>query len=296
MKILVTGADGQLGKELLLQGRESGFRLIAADLPELDVTAADDVGSAIDRYRPFLVINAAAYTQVDKAETQPSLAYRVNAEGPAILAKTCAAAGIALIHISTDYVFSGEKNTPYTETDPVAPTGVYARSKADGEVRVRSLLPRHIILRTSWLYGVSGHNFVRTMLRLGRERKVIRVVNDQFGSPTSAADLARTILQIASKIHRDSAVQWGTYHYCGEGIASWHEFAEKIFSLAEPYQLFRRPVVQAISTDQYPTPAKRPRYSALDCGLIHQKFGISTRPWPESLASVMKRIIHADKN
>jgi len=189
VKILVTGADGQLGKELLLQGRESGFRLIAADLPELDVTAADDVGSAIDRYRPFLVINAAAYTQVDKAETQPSLAYRVNAEGPAILAKTCAAAGIALIHISTDYVFSGEKNTPYTETDPVAPTGVYARSKADGEVRVRSLLPRHIILRTSWLYGVSGHNFVRTMLRLGRERKVIRVVNGRVGPDDPANSL-----------------------------------------------------------------------------------------------------------
>ena len=134
------------------------------------------------------------------------------------------------------------------------------------------------------------------MLRVGRERKVVNVVNDQFGSPTSAADLARTALKIASEIYRNSAVPWGTYHYCGKGIASWHEFAEKIFSLAEPYHLFERPVVQAISTDQYPTPAKRPRYSALDCSLIHQSFGISTQPWPESLAAVINRIIHADKH
>lgn len=296
MRILVTGADGQLGQELLQQGRKSEFELVATDLSELDITAADDVSKFIVRFRPFLVINAAAYTQVDKAEAEPLPACRVNTEGPAILAGACRSAGIALIHISTDYVFDGEKNTPYTESDPVAPTGVYARSKADGEDRVRAFLPEHIILRTSWLYGVFSHNFVKTMLRIGREKKVVSVVNDQFGSPTSAADLARTILKIASEIHGNSAVPWGTYHYCGKGIASWHEFAEKIFSLAEPYHLFRRPVVQAISTDQYPTPAKRPRYSALDCSRIHQNFGISTQPWPESLAAVIKRIIHADKD
>ncbi|MDF1589891.1 MAG: dTDP-4-dehydrorhamnose reductase [Desulfobacterales bacterium] len=296
MKILVTGADGQLGQELLLQGRKSEFEPVATDLSELDITAAADVDKAIARFRPFLVINAAAYTQVDRAESEPLPAGRVNAEGPAVLAGACRSAGIAIIHISTDYVFDGEKNTPYTESDPVAPTGVYARSKADGENRIRSLLPEHIILRTSWLYGVFGHNFVKTMLRIGRERKVINVVNDQFGSPTSATDLARTVLKIASDIHRKSAVPWGTYHYCGKGVASWHEFAEKIFSLTAPYQLFKRPVVQAISTDQYPTPAKRPRYSALDCSRIHQNFGISTQPWPESLAAVIKRIMNADKN
>jgi len=296
LKILVTGADGQLGQELLIEGRKSDFELVATDLSELDITVADDVNNAIARFKPFLVINTAAYTQVDKAEIEPLPACRVNAEGPAILAGACRSAGIALIHISTDYVFDGEKNSPYTESDPVAPTGVYARSKADGEDRIRLLLPEHIILRTSWLYGVFGHNFVKTMLRFGRERKVVSVVNDQFGSPTSAADLARTILQITSEIHRNSAVPWGTYHYCGKGIASWHEFAEKIFSLAEPYHLFERPVVHAISTDQYPTPAKRPRYSALDCSRIHQNFGISTQPWPESLAAVIKRIMNADKD
>ena len=296
MKILVTGAQGQLGQELLLLGRKSEFELVATDLSELDITAGEDVNKAIARFRPFLVINTAAYTQVDKAETEPLPAVRVNAEGPAILAGACRSAGIALIHISTDYVFDGEKSTPYTESDPVAPTGVYARSKADGEDRIRSLLSEHIILRTSWLYGVFGHNFVKTMLRIGRENKIVSVVNDQFGSPTSAADLARTILKIASEINSNSAVPWGTYHCCGKGITTWHGFAEKIFSLAEPYRLFERPFVQAISTDQYPTPAKRPRYSALDCSRIHRNFGISTQPWPESLAAVMKRIVHANQH
>lgn len=292
MKILVTGADGQLGRELQIQGRKSEFELFHAVRTELDITAADDVAGAIDRCKPFLVINTAAYTRVDEAEAEPEAAFRVNSDGPANLARACRSAGIALIHISTDYVFSGEKNTPYTESDPVAPTGVYACSKADGEDRVRSVLPRHIILRTSWLYSVSGQNFVRTMLHLGREREVIHVVNDQFGSPTSAADLARAILKIASTIQADPDAPWGTYHYCGKGIITWYEFAEKIFSLAEPYQLFPRPVVRAISTDRYPTPARRPRYSAMDCGLIRQKFGLAARPWSESLASIIKRIIH----
>ena len=295
MRILVTGAGGQLGRELLIQGRKSEFRLVATDLPELDIADPKDVASAIARIEPDLAINAAAYTHVDKAESEPSLAYRVNTEGAATLAGTCRSAGIALIHISTDYVFSGEKNTPYTESDPVAPKGVYARSKADGEERVRSLLGEHVILRTSWLYGAFGQNFVKTMLRLGREKKVINVVDDQFGSPTSAADLARAILKIALDVYRNPAAPWGTYHYCGQGIASWYEFAQKIFSLAEPYHLFRRPVVQAISTDQYPTPVKRPRFSALDCSRIQQNFGIATQPWPESLAAVMKRIVDADK-
>jgi len=293
LKILVTGVNGQLGKELLLQGRNSEFDLIATGFPELDITAANDVRNVIVRSKPFLVINAAAYTQVDKAETKAALAYRVNSEGPANLAETCQSAGIALIHISTDYVFSGDKNTPYTESDPVAPEGVYACSKAEGEDRVRSLLKKHIILRTSWLYGVFGRNFVNTMLRLGRESEVVPVVNDQFGSPTSAADLSRALLKIASDIRNNPAVPWGTYHYCGKGVASWYVFAEKIFSLAASYHQRRRPVVQAISTDQYPTLAKRPRFSALDCSRIEQNFGISAQPWPESLAAVIKRIMNA---
>jgi len=291
LKILVTGSQGQLGKELLRQGQGGEFELVATDLPEVDITAPDDIGRAIDRCKPFLVINAAAYTQVDKAETEAQLAHRVNTQGPANLAKACRWAGIALVHVSTDYVFDGEKNTPYIESDPVGPVGVYARSKAEGENQVRSFLAEHIILRTSWLYGVFGRNFVKTMLQLGRERDIIRVVDDQFGSPTSAADLARAILKIASVIYKQSTAPWGTYHYSGKGIASWYEFAEKIFSLADSYHLFHRPVVQAISTEEYPTPAKRPRFSALDCSRIHRNFGISTRPWAESLALVVKRIV-----
>jgi dTDP-4-dehydrorhamnose reductase len=294
LKILVTGADGQLGRELLHQGVTSRFELIPAARPELDIADAGGVAAAIGRLRPFAVINAAAYTKVDNAEDEPHRAFRVNAEGAANLARSCRSIGVVLIQLSTDYVFDGRRNAPYKEGDPVAPTGVYARSKAAGEELIRSILPEHIILRTSWLYGVFGYNFVKTMLRLGREAKVVRVVNDQYGSPTSAVDLSQAILKIVSDIRDRSGTPWGTYHYCGKGITSWHAFAEEIFRIAAPYRLFEPPLVEAIPTSQYPTRAKRPRFSALDCNLIHQVFNIAVRPWTKSLTVVMKRILDAD--
>ncbi len=293
MRILLTGANGQLGRELQYQCKDRRFELIATGLSELDIGSADNVAETVGRYRPFLVINAAAYTQVDQAESEADAARRVNTDGPGNLAEVCRSAGIALIHLSTDYVFDGKKNSPYLESDPVFPLGVYARTKADGEEQVRSLLKEHIILRTSWLYGVFGRNFVKTMLRLGREGRTIRVVNDQWGSPTSAADLATTILKIAESLRSPSTVAWGTYHYCGKGVTSWYEFAKEIFRFAESCRLFPKPVVQAVSTDQYPTPAQRPRFSALDCRRIRLNFGIDTKPWHESLAVMMKRIVHS---
>lgn len=295
MRILLTGANGQLGRELQSQCENLRFELIAAGLPQLDIGSADNVDDIISQYRPSLVINAAAYTQVDQAELETDLACRVNTEGPANLAEACRSVGIALIHLSTDYVFDGKKNMPYLESDPVSPLSVYARTKADGEDRVRSLLKEHIILRTSWLYSVFGHNFVKTMLRLGREGQLIRVVSDQWGSPTSAADLATTILKIAEVLASSAAVSWGTYHYCGKGVTSWYEFAKEIFHFADYYHLFSKPDIEAVSTDQYPTPAKRPQFSALDCRRIHKNFGIDTQPWRESLAVIMKRIAQAGK-
>ena len=200
MKIIIIGSKGQLGRELVSQSKNLGFEILGADLPQLDITDIAQVENTITNFQPSLVINAAAYTDVDKAETEQSLAFAVNSDGPTNLAVVCANSDIPLIHISSDYVFDGQKGTPYIETDPVSPLGVYGKSKTDGEKKIRFNIKKHIILRTSWLYGVHGHNFVKTMLFLGREKKAVKVVSDQYGSPTSAADLAEAVLTIADLV------------------------------------------------------------------------------------------------
>jgi len=228
MKLLITGAHGQLGCELVEQSQLMGFAVQSPTHRQLDITDLESVKYFINLYKPSLVINAAAYTHVDKAETEKSLAFAVNKTGSANLARICSENGMPLVQISTDYVFDGKKSTSYCETDSISPLGVYGRSKAEGEIEIRSHLKEHIILRTSWLYGVHGQNFVKTMLKLAGAKKKIRVVSDQYGSPTSAADLAQTILTIADLLHQRPAVDWGTYHYCGRGIISWYEFAKTI--------------------------------------------------------------------
>ncbi|MBW2663306.1 MAG: dTDP-4-dehydrorhamnose reductase [Deltaproteobacteria bacterium] len=292
MKILVTGSKGQLGRELISQGKQFNFEILSFDLPELDITDIIQVEKILSNFHPSLIINAAAYTNVDGAESEKTLAFKVNREGPANLAKACAKAKIPLIHISTDYIFDGRKGMPYIETDPVSPTGVYGKSKEQGEAEVRSHLNRHIILRTAWLYGIHGHNFVKTMLKLGKEKKIIKVVADQYGCPTSADDLAETVLIIADRIRNGSKIKWGTYHYCGHGITTWHKFAKTIFEISREYDSMENPMVEPVTTSEYPTKAKRPAFSALDCSLIHKNFGISVKPWQESL----KRTIRALKN
>lgn len=199
MKILVIGSKGQLGHELLIQGNNSGYEILPADLPELDITDKTQVKHWLEKFRPSFVVNSAAYTNVDKAETEIDLAFAVNRDGPANLAEICALFKVPLIHISTDFVFDGKKKSPYIESDPASPLSIYGKSKQEGDNEVRARLKNHIILRTAWLYGVHGHNFVKTMLRLGKEKEVINVVADQFGSPTSAADLAAAVLQIISR-------------------------------------------------------------------------------------------------
>ena len=291
MKILVTGSKGQLGHELLIQGNNSGYEILPADLPELDITDKTQVKHRLERFQPSLVVNAAAYTNVDKAETEQDLAFAVNRDGPANLAEACAKFEIPLIHISTDFIFDGKKSSPYIESDPVSPLSIYGKSKQEGENEVRSRLKKHIILRTAWLYGVHGQNFVKTMLRLGREKEVISVVSDQFGSPTSAADLTAVVLQIISRIKKyNGDINWGTYHYCGLGITTWHGFAEEILSLARQYISIKTKDVKPISTAEYPTKATRPPFSALDCGLIKKNFGISLKPWQDSLKTVIRQL------
>ncbi|MGD8411823.1 MAG: dTDP-4-dehydrorhamnose reductase [Desulfobacterales bacterium] len=290
MKVLITGANGQLGRELARQSQTFDFEVHAFDHQQLDISDENRIQQALSPLGPSVVINAAAYTQVDRAEDEPDLAYAVNTDGASYLAHYCAANHLALIHISTDYVFDGSKNQPYEENDPIAPRGIYGQSKARGEAAIRSVLPNHIIVRTSWLYGVYGHNFVKTILRLASEKKTLKVVADQFGSPTSAADLAETILIITRQIANPNKHLWGTYHYCGAGITSWHGLAEKIIELAAPYTKLRTCQVQAISTDDWPTAAPRPPYSVLNCTRLKSQFGIDPQPWQQSLGHTIERI------
>lgn len=293
MKVLITGANGQLGRELVRLSRTVDLEVHHLNRQQLDITDENGIQQVFARTSPSLVINAAAYTHVDRAEDEPDLAYAVNTDGPTYLARYCAANRVALIHISTDYVFDGAKNRPYQESDPIAPLGVYGQSKAQGEAAVRSVLPNHIIVRTSWLYGVYRQNFVKTILKLAAEKTGLRVVADQLGSPTSAANLAKTVLIIAREIGAHEKLKWGTYHYCDAGITSWHGLAEMIIELAAPYTALKTRQVEAITTAEWPTPARRPPYSVLDCTRIKNQFGIHPEPWQPSLKNTIDRIFAA---
>jgi len=293
MRILVFGAAGQLGYELMRQGQALRLDIEGVDLPQTDISRMAQVTDVIADYQPLLVINAAAYTNVDEAESEPELAMAVNKDGPANIARVCAAKKTPLIHISTDYVFDGKKGTPYRETDPVSPIGVYGRSKAAGEAALRSVLNEHIILRTAWLYGSHGRNFVKTILKLARENEVIRVVSDQYGSPTSAVDLAGAIFKICNIIRQGAAIDWGTYHYCGRGIISWHEFARAAVDMCRQQGRVKVARVDPIKTADYPARVERPPYSALDCTLIGRHFGIAPQPWQNSLAVTVHELLAA---
>jgi dTDP-4-dehydrorhamnose reductase len=290
MHVLVAGSNGQVGRELMGRGPRYGITLAGVDIEDLDITDSAAVLEKIRDMGPSMVVNAAAYTAVDRAETTAVTAYAVNRDGPRNLAKACAENGIPLIHISTDYVYSGTKKGAYFEDDPMVPAGVYAKSKAGGDREVAAGLKEHIILRTAWLYSIYGHNFVKTMLKLGHEKETIRVVDDQYGCPTDAADLAETILLIIRRIHENRQVSWGTYHYCGKGRTSWYGFAKKIFEISKNYDSFNLKTIHAVSTREYPTPATRPANSVLDCSKIENVFGLALLPWEESLSRMLKRL------
>jgi dTDP-4-dehydrorhamnose reductase len=281
--LLVIGESGQLAQRLAHIGRATPHRIECLGRPRLDVTNPDDIRRAVANRRRGIIVNCAAYTAVDRAETEPDEADRINRIGAANVAAAAAEAELPLVHVSTDYVFDGGKPTPYVETDPVGPLSAYARSKEAGEREVRARHERHVILRTSWLYGPVGENFVSAMLRLGRERAALGIVADQTGSPTSVRDLADAILTIAQKIDRDARGPYGTYHYCGAGAVSRYEFARAIFEEAARHG-YRAPALNAITTADYPTPARRPANSALNCSRIAAVYDIVQRPWRDSLA------------
>jgi dTDP-4-dehydrorhamnose reductase len=234
---------------------------------------------------PDIVINAAAHTAVDRAESEPAVAGTINRDAPAAMAEACRKAGAALIHISTDYVFDGSGRTPYVESDPVAPLSVYGRTKEEGETAIRNSLREHVILRTSWVFAAHGSNFVRTMLRLGAERPELRIVSDQCGAPTAARDIAQAIAGVANAIAQRRG-SWGTYHFASDEPVTWYDFARAIFALRHG----ANPRLVPITTDEYKTPARRPMYSVLDCGRIAKDFGIARPSWRAALAHVLNEI------
>ncbi len=287
MRILVCGAGGQVGRELVERTASFGLEVLAPARAQLDIAQPEQVAAAM-RQRPGLIINAAAYTHVDNAESHREQAYAVNRDGARHLAEAAEHAGVPLFHISTDYVFSGEATRPYTESDETGPTGVYGASKLAGEEAIRERLQSHLILRTSWVYGVHGHNFVKTMLRLARQRDALGVVSDQIGCPTQAGSIASVLLELARRYAAGADLAWGVYHYSGVPACSWYDFAVEIFRQGEGAGLIsRQPTVSPIATAQYPTPARRPAWSVLDCSRFESTFCLAPRHWQEDLADVL---------
>lgn len=278
-KVLVAGAKGQVGSELV-KAAPSGFTVIGLASNELDITNQQQITAVMTQYKPDLIINAAAYTAVDKAESDVETAFAVNEKAVALLAQAAHEADIPLFHISTDYVFDGQASTPYKETDTVNPQSVYGASKLAGEQALERINAKHIILRTSWVFGATGNNFVKTMLRLGKEREELSVVADQHGCPTSARSIAEVLWQLAEKYVSERTLPWGVYHFSNSPACTWYEFACEIFEQAvKAGGLERKPVVQPITTAEYPTPAKRPAWSVLDCGKIEEVLNTKDPVW-----------------
>lgn len=284
MVVLVTGANGQLGQSLQFVAHKFPLlKFVFCNSKELDITNIENVTAVFKKTQPHYCINAAAYTAVDKAETESTIAKNINVSGVENLALLCKKHTTVLFHISTDFVFDGTKKEPYTETDPTNPIGVYGQTKLEGEKILQATWHKHFIIRTSWVYSQFGHNFLKTMLHLASERDEVSIVNDQIGSPTYAVDLAENILNILTFIEKNKKDNkeenlFGIYNFSNKGICSWYDFASSIFSLDNASIQ-----THAISTEQYPTPAKRPKFSVLDTTKIQTTFPVIITPWQESL-------------
>jgi dTDP-4-dehydrorhamnose reductase len=291
--VLVTGGHGQLAtslKDLASRFADDGWNLHAIGRPAFDFDRPATIEECLAAIGPALVVNAAAWTAVDLAETEVEAARRANETGPGRLAALCAEAGIPLIHVSTDYVFDGRKGTPYREADRANPLGVYGATKLAGEQRVLETGGRSVILRTSWLYGATGKNFVRTMLAAARRQATLRVVADQRGTPTNADDLATAILLLVTQIGAGWKDRFqGVFHATNTGDTTWHGLAEEIFAVAARFG-WPRPEVTPIATEDWPTPAPRPADSRLDCGKLDAVFGLRMPDWRPSLARTVARL------
>ena len=287
MKLLVTGCRGQVGVELCERLTREGLQHWATDVDSLDICNEMAVSRFIDENRPDIIINAAAYTAVDRAEQDRDAAHLVNAHGPLNLARAAERFAALLLHISTDYVFSGEHPEPYVETDEPSPCSVYGRTKLTGEQAVTQNCQRHIIMRTSWVFAGHGKNFVKTMLRLGRERDELGIVSDQFGGPTFAGDIAEALIKMGKALHSGTSQAYGIYHFSGEPQISWFDFASVIFDEATRQGLLSRaPKLVPLTTNQYPTAAKRPLNSRLAMDKIRGEFEIEPSDWMRALGNL----------
>ena len=280
--ILLTGGTGQVGQAVLRHAEKRGLNIVAPNRAQLDLTNAQSIAEIVASGSWSAVINCAAYTAVDRAETDAELAEQVNAVAPAIFAAETATRDIPIIHVSTDYVFDGTNGAPYSEDDAVNPLGVYGRTKEIGESAVRTRNPRHAIIRTAWVVSAGGANFINTMIRLASARPEVSVVNDQIGCPSSALDIAETLLVVAEHLPE----QCGTWHFVNSGDASWHDLAARIFANMDQRGL-ATPVLKAIPSSQYPTPAKRPSNSRLSTLAIQRDFGIKPRHWHEAIDAIL---------
>jgi dTDP-4-dehydrorhamnose reductase len=293
--ILVAGKTGQLARCLADEAHRRGVALVTLGRPELDLTRTESLEEAVATLAPRAIVNAAAYTAVDKAEAEPTLAMAVNRDGAGALAAAAAQLGVPFIHVSTDYVFDGCKDAPYREQDAPCPIGAYGRSKLEGEAAVRAACPDGVILRTSWVYSPFGQNFVASMLRLAATREKVQVVDDQHGAPTAAPDLAAAILDLAERLtarRDDDRDTGGIYHLAGAGETTWYGFAEAILA-GWARRGHRVPMLEPITTAQYPTPARRPANSRLDCGKIARVFGLRLPAWQSSLERCLDELASA---
>ncbi|WP_332699437.1 dTDP-4-dehydrorhamnose reductase [Devosia sp.] len=292
MRLVVTGKSGQVATALAERGRAAGIAVIAVGRPEFDLSQAEDAETVLSQAKPDVVVSAAAYTAVDRAETDADAAWAINATAPGHLAAAAARLGVPIVHLSTDYVFEGSKPTPYVETDTTGPLGVYGASKLGGEQAVARATDDYAILRTAWVYSPFGNNFLKTMLRLGADRPELRVVDDQVGNPTSALDIADAVIGVARNLmaRPDEASLRGIFHMTGSGEGSWADFACEIFArsaeLGGP-----SPRVTRIATADYPTPARRPANSRMSSALLAKVHGIVMPDWKRSTADTVKRLV-----
>lgn len=286
LKVLQFGASGQLARELLARAGRVNVHIEALRRADVDLTDIAAVSEAVRETQTDLVINAAAYTAVDRAESEEALALAVNAAAPQAMAQACAERGLPFLHVSTDYVFNGERAGAWTEDDLICPINAYGRSKAAGEAAVAGAGARATVIRTSWLFSPFGANFVKTMLRLARDRPRLNVVDDQRGRPTAVGDLADFILSTAPRLVEGDSATAGVFHFAGAGTTTWRGLAEAVVAMSNG----PRPPVDPIATADYPTPARRPRNSELDCGKIERVFGVRPRSWRDGLAETLERL------
>ncbi|MBV1878307.1 MAG: dTDP-4-dehydrorhamnose reductase [Pseudomonadales bacterium] len=292
MKILLTGSNGQLGLAIRNQVFDYDLALLAVDHQTLDITNLTAIRALLRKENINLIVNAAAYTDVDQAESNQQLAYDTNALGAHHLAIVAKEHNLPLFHISTDYVFNGQSTTTYDETAQPNPVNTYGHTKLQGENFITTTASQYLILRTSWVFSITGKNFVKTMLKLSTKDTPLKVIADQFGNPTYAGHLATALLKLAQQYQRTGTLPWGTYNFCDSGITTWHAFASAIMTLAADNNLIdRTPVVQPITTEEYPVVAKRPMYSALNCTKFNQAFpDIDIMPWQTGLAEMLSQL------